>query len=109
MPNIIFTKPDGLEHNVTVENGVTVMEAGRDAGLGIEGYLMQHTGAWWSVPVAITVAFGAQMGDIAESWVKRRMGVKDSSQLIPGHGGFLDRLGGFIGGAAAFGLITALF
>jgi 2Fe-2S ferredoxin len=37
MPNIIFTKPDGSEHNVTVENGVTVMEAGRDAGLGIEG------------------------------------------------------------------------
>jgi len=72
-------------------------------------YLMQHTGAWWSVPAAIAVAFGAQMGDIAESWVKRRMGVKDSSQLIPGHGGFLDRLDGFIGGAAAFGLITALF
>ena len=37
MPNIIFTKLDGLDHNVTVENGVTVMEAGRDAGLGIEG------------------------------------------------------------------------
>ena len=37
MPNIIFTKPDGSEHIVTVENGVTVMEAGRDAGLGIEG------------------------------------------------------------------------
>jgi phosphatidate cytidylyltransferase len=37
------------------------------------------------------------------------MGVKDSSQLIPGHGGFLDRLDGFVGGAAAFGLIMALF
>ena len=37
MPSIIFTKPDGSEHNVTVETGVTVMEAGRDAGLGIEG------------------------------------------------------------------------
>ena len=37
MPNIIFTKPDGTEENVTVETGVTVMEAGRDAGLGIEG------------------------------------------------------------------------
>ena len=32
MLNIIFTRPDGSEHNVTVENGVTVMEAGRDAG-----------------------------------------------------------------------------
>jgi phosphatidate cytidylyltransferase len=55
------------------------------------------------------VAFGAQMGDIAESWVKRRLGVKDSSQLIPGHGGFLDRFDGFVGGAAVFGLMTALF
>ena len=87
--------------------------SGTVAGWALAGlfglYLMQHTGAWWSVPAAIAVAFGAQMGDIAESWVKRRMGVKDSSQLIPGHGGFLDRLDGFIGGAAAFGLITALF
>ena len=37
MPNIIFVTPDGTEHKVTVEDGVTVMEAGRDAGLGIEG------------------------------------------------------------------------
>jgi phosphatidate cytidylyltransferase len=72
-------------------------------------YLTQQIGAIWPVPVAICVAFGAQMGDIAESWVKRRQCVKDSSQLIPGHGGFLDRLDGFIGGAATFGLITALF
>ena len=78
---------------------------GRAFGL----YLTQQIGAIWPVPVAICVAFGAQMGDIAESWVKRRQGVKDSSQLIPGHGGFLDRLDGFIGGAATFGLITALF
>ena len=37
MPNIIFVTPDGTEHNVAVENGTTVMEAGRDANLGIEG------------------------------------------------------------------------
>ena len=37
MPNIIFVKPDGTEHIITVENGSTVMEAGRDANLGIEG------------------------------------------------------------------------
>ena len=37
MPTIIFTTPDGKEHNVTVDEGVTVMEAGRDANLGIEG------------------------------------------------------------------------
>ena len=37
MPKIIFVKPDGTEHIITVENGSTVMEAGRDANLGIEG------------------------------------------------------------------------
>ena len=37
MPHVIFIEPDGSEHNVTVELGATVMEAGRDAGLGIEG------------------------------------------------------------------------
>ena len=37
MPNIIFVKPDGTEHNVSTNDGVSVMEAGRDANLGIEG------------------------------------------------------------------------
>ena len=37
MSNIIFVKPDGSEHTIAVENGTTVMEAGRDANLGIEG------------------------------------------------------------------------
>ena len=37
MPNIIFVKPDGSEHMIAVDNGTTVMEAGRDANLGIEG------------------------------------------------------------------------
>ena len=37
MPKIIFLKPDRSEHTIVVENGTTVMEAGRDANLGIEG------------------------------------------------------------------------
>ena len=42
------------------------------------------------------VAVLAQAGDLAESWVKRHFGVKDSSTIIPGHGGVLDRLDGLL-------------
>jgi phosphatidate cytidylyltransferase len=41
-------------------------------------------------------AVAAQMGDLFESWIKRRAGVKDSSHGLPGHGGLLDRLDGLV-------------
>ncbi len=44
----------------------------------------------------VLIAIIAQSGDFFESWMKRRAGVKDSSNLIPGHGGVFDRLDGFI-------------
>jgi phosphatidate cytidylyltransferase len=53
---------------------------------------------------AVGFSFGSQMGDIAESAIKRRYDIKDSSNLIPGHGGVLDRFDGMIGA----GLIATL-
>jgi phosphatidate cytidylyltransferase len=57
--------------------------------------------------LSLAVAAVSQGGDIFESWVKRRFGVKDSSGLIPGHGGFMDRLDGFIAAAVFAALFGA--
>jgi phosphatidate cytidylyltransferase len=58
--------------------------------------------------LAAVLSIAAQFGDLFESAVKRRFGVKDSSHLIPGHGGLMDRLDGFIAAivlAAVLGLL----
>ncbi|MDQ3139551.1 MAG: phosphatidate cytidylyltransferase [Pseudomonadota bacterium] len=46
--------------------------------------------------LAAPFAFAAQIGDLFESWLKRRAGVKDSGNWLPGHGGALDRLDGLV-------------
>lgn len=53
----------------------------------------------------MVLSFASQMGDIAESALKRRYNIKDSSNLIPGHGGVLDRFDGMVG----VGAVAALY
>ena len=67
--------------------------------LGKAGPLLMLSGA---------LSVVSQLGDLFESAVKRRFGVKDSSHIIPGHGGLMDRLDGFVAAvvvAALFGLL----
>lgn len=59
----------------------------------------------WSVLAGAIVAIVAQAGDFLESWLKRRAGMKDSSNFIPGHGGVLDRIDGLIAVAFFMGAV----
>ena len=70
--------------------------------------LLRFTTAGPDLPwISAALSLASQMGDIAESAIKRRMGVKDSSHLIPGHGGLLDRFDGLLG-ASLLMLLVAL-
>ncbi len=51
---------------------------------------------WGAILLAIIVSLTAQIGDLFESTLKRKAGVKDSGTILPGHGGVLDRFDGFV-------------
>ncbi|QUS35450.1 phosphatidate cytidylyltransferase [Falsirhodobacter algicola] len=72
-------------------------------------FVVAQNEPWQLILLSPVVAFAGQLGDIAESWIKRRAGIKDSSSLIPGHGGVLDRFDALIGAVVAIMLLSLLF
>ena len=76
-------------------------------GSGICGWLWVSYGslplsAGFAIFFSGVLAFASQIGDIGESALKRRADQKDSSNLLPGHGGFLDRFDGLVGATIVF-------
>jgi len=73
---------------------------------GFAAFGLGKTGPLLLLGAVLSIA--SQLGDLFESAVKRRFGVKDSSHIIPGHGGLMDRLDGFVAAivlAAVFGFL----
>lgn len=73
--------------------------------LAVNGLKM---GVWYHFGAGAAIAVIAQAGDFFQSWMKRRAGVKDSGNLIPGHGGLFDRTDGLIAVLFVTGAISSV-
>ena len=87
------------------------LAGGVASAAAVGGVAASYTGLPWPALVAISggLAVVAQAGDLAESSVKRYFGVKDSSGIIPGHGGVLDRLDGLLAAAPVVAALCLAF
>ncbi|MGC4756225.1 phosphatidate cytidylyltransferase [Micromonospora trifolii] len=72
-------------------------------------WLMFEVAPWWGALFGVAVSCAAVLGDLAESMIKRDLGVKDMSNLLPGHGGLMDRLDSILFAVPTAYLLLAVF
>lgn len=77
-----------------------------DWGANFTGY---HHSSWFWVVASVVVCLAATFGDFFESVLKRNLGLKDSGNLIPGHGGILDRIDSMLMAMPAMFLLTVIW
>jgi phosphatidate cytidylyltransferase len=90
-----------ISPNKTVEGSVCGLIASTIAGMGL-GIWLIGLSIPFLIVASLATAIAGQIGDLAESALKRSAGVKDSSSLLPGHGGMLDRLDSLLFAAPVF-------
>lgn len=99
---------EGLSPNKTWSGITTGATAGAAAGYGLGAAFGAEGGlAWIWALIGALLAFTGLMGDLLESFLKRRFGVKDASRFIPGHGGVLDRIDGLMMATLLTGAVLA--
>jgi len=80
-----------------------------EIGIGIALWIFLFDGTWWKGALAGAImAVTATFGDLVESMIKRDLGIKDMSRLVPGHGGIMDRLDSLVINAAVAWALFAL-
>jgi len=99
----------GLSPNKTWSGIAAGVSAGALAGYACGlGFGSAHVSPALWLALGAVVAFTGLMGDLFESFLKRRFGVKDASRLIPGHGGVLDRIDSLMSATLLTGFVFAL-
>ena len=98
----------GVSPKKTWEGLLASIVLGSATAITLTMFLLQ--GPWWvGLILAAAIILAAVFGDLAESLIKRDLGVKDMSKLLPGHGGMMDRLDSMLPASLMSYLVMVVF